>query len=150
MSSRRIRGSLEQVVAIRDLQLKVEEQALARATVELDQLTEKRSRAAEQAEQALAEWDGQLRAGPLNPVLAGAFGHALLAAEDRLVHSAQRMMAGENARQAQAEALQHADARRIAAEQLRDETVRRARRRVEEERMNDQADRATLRSWRRR
>ena len=149
MSRRRVLGSLNHVVAIRDLQLKAQEQALARATTELERLTEQRERAADQAQDALAQWDGQLRSGPLNPALAGAFGHALLAAEDRLARSGETLRDGETAQQAEARALQHAEARRVAAEQLRDQTARKAKRRAEERRMNDLADRTTLRSWRR-
>ena len=146
---RRTLRALDHVVAIRDLQMQAQELALAEARAELARRNERQAEDDEQARSALANWNDNLSSGRLNPTLSGLFGRALLGAEARLGQAREAVRDGERAQEAQVHALQLADARRAAAEQLRDDTARKARRRAEEKRMNDLADRVTLRSWRR-
>ena len=145
MSPRRVLRSLQGVAAIRSLQQVVQEQQVAAAAVEVSRLTEGRREAADQADQTLASWLEHHHGGQINLALAGAMGHALLDAEGRLAQAGVALLKGEHAYEYQTHALREAQARREAAEQLRDKTARKSRRMAEERRVAEMADRAAFR-----
>jgi hypothetical protein len=145
MSPRRTLRSLQSVAAIRSLQQTAREQQVAAAAAEVARLNDGRSAAEQHVEQSLSQWLDHHRAGPLNLALAGVFGHALLDAEGRLSQAGAALLEGESAYRGQTDALREAQARREAAEQLRDLMARKARRLAEERRTGELADRAAFR-----
>ena len=145
MSRRNALDALKTVAVVRDLQQKVEEQALADASALVGRLETRRSQAIDAARTAQDEWLRQHQIGRFDPTLALAFGQALLRTQGSVVRAGDDLARGEKAKQAQTEVLQLAQARLEAAKQLRDRTAKKSRRAAEERRLAEQADRAALR-----
>lgn len=146
MSRRRTLRMLDRVVDVRQLQQQLGEQKLAVAAAEVKQLQARQEHAAAALDNAQDRWMAQHGTGVLDLSLTSIIGRAVLVAEGSLGQADQALAAGEDERLAHLENLKQAEGRREAAEILRGDLARRIRRLEDERRLNDMADRATLRS----
>lgn len=146
MNARRHQISvLQQIVEVRHLQEKRQEQAFADAALAARKARHAELTAEERLAQRQEAWLQAVRRDRLDPYLADAFNQAVLQADQALIHAKSETATAEAWRDERSLAFQHAEAETQAAEQIHDGARHLHRRKLEEARLNEVSDSAARR-----
>lgn len=132
---------LQEIVAVRDVQLQAAELKVAQANQALGRLNGRRDEERQALALDQAQWKAALTAPTLSLPMLQAWSAQILKGEAGLVETAREIAEAEDEKAARSRAWHQASARSDAADQMATSAQTADRRRLEEARLNDIADR---------